>query len=72
MSIHFPNIEAGRVRALCGDVRSKPDWTTKFDAVTCPRCLRLIRAEAEHENAAAPPLSQIAPSARIARTSAGA
>ena len=54
MSIHFPVIEAGRVRPACGEPRSKIEWTTKRNAVTCPRCDRLLHVEGEPQVAAAP------------------
>jgi hypothetical protein len=40
---HFPCIEAGRVKPLCGVVHARVDWTTAPDKVTCPRCSTLLR-----------------------------
>jgi hypothetical protein len=42
MSVHFPCIEAGLVRSLCGAVHAHVDWTTTPDKVTCPRCRMLL------------------------------
>jgi hypothetical protein len=47
MSIHFPFIEGGPVKAICGEWRPKLDWTTNQHAVTCARCHRLLDMEKE-------------------------
>jgi len=51
MSIHYPFIEAGHVRSLCGEPHSKNAWTTKTGAVTCPRCHRLLEMEEQVQSA---------------------
>ena len=45
MSTHFPFMEAGRVRPICGEPRMEADWTTNPNAVTCPHCHRLLCME---------------------------
>lgn len=52
MLLHFPFVETGPVRPLCGERQSKNAWTTSYGAVTCPRCLALLGA-AEAESAPA-------------------
>jgi hypothetical protein len=47
MTIHFPCIEAGRVRPACGGVRATLDWTTAPDKVTCQRCRTILLESAE-------------------------
>ncbi len=51
MTIHFPFIEAGRVRPICGEPRTEFDWTTKPHVVTCPHCHRLLFMDGEPQNA---------------------
>jgi hypothetical protein len=42
--IHFPAVDAGHVTSLCdGRVRPHLSWTTKREAVTCPRCAAILR-----------------------------
>ena len=42
VAIHFPCMEAGRVRPVCGAARGHVDWTTAPEKVTCPRCRALV------------------------------
>lgn len=44
VEFHFPYIEAGRVKPVCGAVHAHVDWTTAPDKVTCPRCRVLLRS----------------------------
>jgi hypothetical protein len=44
LAIHFPYIEAGRVRPVCGGLRANVEWTTAPEKVTCPRCKTLLRS----------------------------
>jgi hypothetical protein len=44
MPIHFPCVEAGRVRPVCGVVHAHVEWTTAPAKVTCPRCKTLLRS----------------------------
>jgi hypothetical protein len=41
---HFPCVEGGLVRSLCGAVHAHVNWTTVTDKVTCPRCRTLLQA----------------------------
>ena len=43
VTIHYPYIEAGRPRPLCGAARANLDWTTAAGKVTCVRCRELLR-----------------------------
>ena len=61
MSIHFPFIEAGRVRPICGEPRTEFDWATKPHVVTCPHCHQLLSMEAEPQNARSPARPRIVP-----------
>jgi hypothetical protein len=49
MDIHFPCIEAGRVRSACGVVHAHVAWTTSPDKVTCPRCRTLLHDSDDEE-----------------------
>lgn len=42
--IHFPYVEAGRVRPVCGAIHTHAEWTTAPDRVTCRRCLALLQS----------------------------
>ena len=70
MSIHFPFIEAGRVRPICGEPRMEADWTTKPHVVTCPHCQKLLCMDAEPQNARSPTRPQTR-DARVVTVSSG-
>ena len=70
MSIHFPFIEAGRVRPICGEPRTEFDWATKPHVVTCPHCQKLLCMDAEPLTARFPTRLQT-PNARMVTVSSG-
>jgi len=67
MAIHFPFVEAGRVRSLCGEPRSKNAWTTKQDAVTCPLCHRLLGLEAQQQTTVSPRPISVSAAGQVAK-----
>jgi hypothetical protein len=43
--VHFAVIDGAEVRPLCGDWAGSRSWSTLLIAVTCPRCLALLKGE---------------------------